>query len=102
MDQFYENHDRLTLQLKLRDLADGIYAVRKGVLRPDQDCLHRWLNMGDADELRMEDITYLKQAVIPDVRITKCLVKNGSTEVTVEMEPNEIDFIDIGFVKEID
>lgn len=100
IQQYSENRDRLTLQVKFTGAVDGKYFIRKGVLHPDQDCLHKWMGMGLTEALRMEDLALLRQHIIPDVRITGCPVRNGTAEITLDMAPNEIDFVELQYTGE--
>lgn len=89
--EIFENNDALVISIKMQGIRNGRYRVKKLKLnREHGSVLDEWFNIGQASDLKQDEIEYLKQICIPELKIEKIMVNDESIVLREELQPHEI------------
>lgn len=87
----------LDLTFRLSGLRDGTYTIRQSTVNQNHgNILHEWLRMDTPRDLSNDEIDYLKQISIPDLKISKAEVSD-TLELSCHLTINNIILFEIDF-----
>jgi len=95
--RLFQNQDSLKLFVELRNLKlDGSYTIREKIVNEEAgNVLGKWKELGFGRDLNYEDIEYLKQTTIPEVKIEHVQVEKKRLQLTMVLAPHEMRWIEI-------
>ncbi|MCX4315402.1 MAG: hypothetical protein OSJ52_02000 [Lachnospiraceae bacterium] len=95
--RLFQNQDSLKLVVELKNLkVDGSYAIREKIVNEEAgNVLNKWKELGFDQDLNYEDIEYLKQISVPEVKIEHVQVEKKRLQLTMVLAPHEIRWIEI-------
>ena len=97
---YLENMDKYRLNICITDLDNGEYHVKIRIINEYHgNLIGLWKEMGQPNELTLNDVKYLQQRCIPLLHTHISSVINHSLHLDFEMEPNEIRLIHIYIAK---
>ncbi|TWE08511.1 xylan 1,4-beta-xylosidase [Neobacillus bataviensis] len=89
--EIFENNETLNLSLEIQGLANGKYRVKELKLNRDHgSVLDEWLKFGAVDDMKPDEIDYLKQICVPDMKVEHHVVENESIVLKGELQPHEV------------
>jgi xylan 1,4-beta-xylosidase len=87
----FENNDPLNLSLEIQGLTNGKYRVKELKLNRDHgSVLDEWLNFGAVDDMKSDEVGYLKQICVPYMKVEHKIVEHHSIVLIGELQPHEV------------
>jgi len=94
--ELYVDNKSINIFFKLCNLEDGRYRIENhSVNERSGSVQHEWMKMGQINDLKKEEIEYLKRICTPHMMISHNETINGKLEFEITLEPQEIRFIHI-------
>jgi xylan 1,4-beta-xylosidase len=89
--EIFENNDTLNLSLEIQGIANGKYRVKELKLNRDHgSVLDEWLKFGAVDDMKPDEVDYLKQVCVPDMKVKHHVVENESIILIGDLQPHEV------------
>jgi len=89
--EIFENNETLNLSLEIQGIANGKYRVKELKLNRDHgSVLDEWLKFGAVDDMKPDEVDYLKQICVPDMKVEHHVVENESIVLKGELQPHEV------------
>ncbi|MBU7591268.1 GH39 family glycosyl hydrolase [Metabacillus halosaccharovorans] len=89
--EIFENYDVLNLSLELQGISNGKYRVKELRLnRSHGSVLDEWLKFGAVNDMKQDEVDYLKQICIPYMKVEHTEVANHSIQLKGNLEPQEV------------
>ena len=96
MQTLFPDTSRLKINVKLEHIKDGSYYIKTHSINSKHGSIQdEWHRMGFIEEPSTKDILYLDRISVPQVTVYEILVRNQTLEITLELEPQEIQYIEI-------
>jgi xylan 1,4-beta-xylosidase len=87
----FENNDPLNLSLEIQGITNGRYRVKELKLNRDHgSVLDEWLKFGAVDDMKQDEVDYLKQICVPYMKVEHKVVENHSIVINGELQPHEV------------
>ncbi|MBT2721127.1 helix-turn-helix domain-containing protein [Bacillus sp. ISL-46] len=87
----FENNEPLNLTLEIQGIANGKFRVKELKLnREHGSVLDEWLKFGTVDDMKSDEVDYLKQICVPYMKVEHKLVENHSIILNGELQPHEV------------
>lgn len=94
--RYFDDLSGAQLDVVLRNMESGRYVLRKSTLnRKHGSVADEWAQMNCFEQLRREDIDYLRGICAPHVTLHSYRVKDGTLTIPVSMQPLEISLIEV-------
>lgn len=92
----FDDQSQLRLRVSLHSLKNGTYRVRtKSVSCKNGSVQDEWLCMGLSEQLEEQDVEYLRRTSVPQMTLRECVVREQKLEVSITLEPQEIQCVEI-------
>ncbi|MGN1377395.1 MAG: hypothetical protein ACI4V6_03505, partial [Dorea sp.] len=92
----FDDLSRLKITVQLNNVKNGLYYVKtRSISNKNGSIQDEWLNMGLIENLNAKDIDYLKQISMPRITIYKQVVTNNILEISIFLDPHEIQCVHI-------
>jgi xylan 1,4-beta-xylosidase len=89
--EIFENKESIKLSLEIQGIKNGRYRVKELKLnREHGSVLDEWIKIGQAYDMKQDEVNFLKQTCIPDMRIGSSFVKNKTIVLKGELQPHEV------------
>ncbi|WP_342041832.1 GH39 family glycosyl hydrolase [Bacillus sp. OTU2372] len=89
--EIFENNETISLSLEIQGLANGKYRLKELKLNRDYgSVLDEWLKFGAVDDMKPDEVDYLKQICVPDMKVEHHVVENESIVLKGELQPHEV------------
>jgi len=99
--QIFYDVDVKKMELEIKHVQNGTYRIKKqGINQNAGSVLDEWLRMEKPEALSREEIQYLKSICIPRCTYSSCTVTNGTLNLQLVLQPQEIQLVDISLLKE--
>ena len=99
MWKYYEEHNKLRLQIQLQGVRNGRYRVKVSRINDfNGNVLDIWKEMGYESELSKNDIRYFRRICEPNLTIKYLDTQNEVLTIDEELLMNEIAYISIKYV----
>lgn len=87
----FDETEPLKLCFRLNNVRNGVYIVNIRSLSDEHGSVQdEWAKMGYSENLSRQDIEYLRNTSMPEVRIRECAVENHILEIETVLRPQEI------------
>ncbi|PFO01476.1 hypothetical protein COJ85_17335 [Bacillus sp. AFS076308] len=87
----FENSETLNLSLEIQGLVNGKYRIKELRLNRDHgSVLDEWLKFGAVDDMKPDEVEYLKQICVPYMKVEHHVVENQSIVLKGELQPHEV------------
>jgi xylan 1,4-beta-xylosidase len=87
----FENNDPFNLSLEIQGIKNGRYRLKELKLdRKHGSVLDEWMKMGQSYDMKQDEVDYLKQICIPNMKIKNFQVKNQTIVLNGELQPHEV------------
>jgi len=87
----FENNETLNLSLEIQGLVNGKYRIKEHRLNRDHgSVLDEWLKFGAVDDMKPDEVDYLKQICVPYMKVEHHVVENQSLVLKGELQPHEV------------
>ena len=91
-----ENREFMTIHLKIDNVKNGVYMIKKEQLNRTYGSIQdKWKNLNMESNLTMREMAYLKTVSVSAISIQQIETKKREIEFDIELEPNEIQYIQI-------
>lgn len=99
----FDDQSQLRLRVSLHSIKNGTYRVRtKRVGCKNGSVQDEWLSMGLNEQLEEQDVEYLRRTSVPQMTLRECVVREQKLEVSITLEPHEIQCVEISRKEEND
>ncbi|MDR4946735.1 GH39 family glycosyl hydrolase [Neobacillus cucumis] len=89
--EIFENNETLNLSLEIQGLVNGKYRVKELKLNRDHgSVLDEWLKFGAVDDMKLDEVEYLKQICVPYMKVEHHVVEGNSIVLKGELQPHEV------------
>lgn len=96
MQSLFPDLSKLKMNVEIRNVKNGRYYVKTHSVNSKHGSVQdEWNRMGYIEEPSLQDISYLASISIPHISIYEIQVTNNILEITLELEPQEIQYIEI-------
>lgn len=90
------DREYLKLRLKIQGVKDGIYIVKTNLLNSHHGSIQdNWIEMNMESDLTRKELNYLRASSISSISIKEVKSMDGSLELSMDLEPNEIRYVHI-------
>ncbi|MEH7360556.1 GH39 family glycosyl hydrolase [Priestia megaterium] len=87
----FEDNEELRLSLEIQGVSNGKYRIKeRKINRCQGSVLDEWLNFGSVDDIKPDEVNYLKQKCVPYMKVDHAVVDNNSVILTGELQPHEV------------
>jgi len=95
----FENNEYLNLTLKIQGISNGNYRIKELKLNRNYgSVLDKWLEFGVADDMKQDEVNYLKQICVPHIKVEQSLVKDHSIVLKGELQPHEVRLFELNLL----
>lgn len=95
----FESTDPLNLSLEIQGISNGKYRVKELKLnRNHGSVLDEWLKFGAVDELKPDEVAYLRQICVPFMKVEYSSVVNNSIVLKGELQPHEVRLFELNLL----
>lgn len=102
MSKYFEDLDDVTLELKLRDVREGLYQVKVYRINDQNGSVQRlWKEMEYETNLSREDLRYIQRSCEPKLSMQKVRTEEGILHIGLTMLANEIAYISLKYLDQI-
>ena len=99
--QIFEDRESSEINYQLTGIRNGKYKIKTySVNQEDGRVQYEWMKMGIDAPLSREDVEYLKRICTPRIQIQENIVDNHILNFEVQLKPQEIRYISIGYLYE--
>ncbi len=89
--EYFDDLEPLQIRFKLRGIPDGDYIIKFRLISPEhgsvQHILHETLEQSNI-YIHPNDIKYLRQVSVPNLKLQKMTVRDGKAEINIELPGN--------------
>lgn len=87
----FENNEPVNLSLEIQGIANGKYRIKELKLNRDHgSILDEWLKFGAVNEMKPDEVEYLKQICVPYMKVEYENVDNHSIVLKGRLQPHEV------------
>lgn len=95
----FENNETLKISLALQGVKNGKYRIKEFMLnRNHGSILDKWLEFGATDDIKQDEVDYLKQICMPLMKVKHAEVSNFSIVLNGELEPHEVKLFELNLI----
>ena len=95
----FENNDPLDLSLEIQGIANGKYRVKELKLNRDHgSVLDEWIKFGAVDDMKPDEVDYLKQICVPYMKVEHKFVDNHSIVLNGALQPHEVRLFELNLL----
>lgn len=99
-EQLFEEYGEQNIGLRLEHLKNGTYRSQTRLINMENgSVLDEWVRMGKPENMKREEMEYLKQVSVPRILVEQYEVKDGALTLQMHLAPNEIRFIQIEYIR---
>lgn len=92
----FDDNSRLKINIQISHVRNGFYYVKtRSISQKSGSIQDEWGRMGLVENLNTQDIDYLRSISIPRITIYEYPVKNNMLEISLSLDPHEIQCIHI-------
>ncbi len=96
----FDDHEMLTFHIKLFNVKNGSYSIKYSQINQQHGSIQdEWVQLNMESGLSMREQYYLERISTPKLSSKQLTVSNNVLEITLTMEPNEIQYVQITFDK---
>jgi len=96
LEDIFEEYDPLSMKFTLRNLKNNTYHIKKQILNETYgSILNEWKNFGYVNEIKKDDVSYLKTICRPHIYMDEQVVVEGNLIFDVELKAHEVMLITI-------
>lgn len=99
MDTYFDDTEDLRLTYRLRNIRNGNYIIKIRLISPDagsvQDLLSRMQDDGGDVYVHPNDLEYLRQVSVPQLRLRKTSVTENEMTLSLTLKANEFAYLHI-------
>ena len=95
----FENNESLNFSLELQGISNGKYRVKEYKLnRKYGSVLDKWLEFGATDDMKQDEVNYLKQICVPYMKVENSHVTDHSIVLKGELQPHEVRLFELNLL----
>jgi xylan 1,4-beta-xylosidase len=95
----FEDTNSQFISIKLEGMKAGHYRIKEQRLsRKHGSILDEWLNFGGVDDIKPDEINYLKQICGPYMKVEHALIEDNLLSLEIELEPHEVRLIELNLL----
>lgn len=95
----FENNKPVNLSLDIQGIANGKYRIKELKLNRDHgSILDEWLKFGAVDEMKPDEVEYLKQICVPYMKVEYENVESNSIVLNGRLQPHEVRLFELNLL----
>jgi xylan 1,4-beta-xylosidase len=95
----FENTEFIDCSLEVHGIRNGKYRIKEIKLnRANGSVLDEWLKFGAVDDIKPDEVKYLRQICVPHMKVEHAVVENQSIVLEAQLEPHEVRLFDINLL----
>jgi xylan 1,4-beta-xylosidase len=95
----FQNNDPLQLTFEIHAVTNGKYRIKEQRLNRDHgSVLDEWLRFGSVDDMKQDEVEYLKQKCIPYMKVDHTYAEYNTIILTSELQPHEVKLFELTLV----
>lgn len=92
----FDDHSKVRINIQINHVKNGFYYVKtRSISQKYGSIQDEWAHMGLFQDLNDQDIDYLRRITTPRITIYECSVEHHMLEISVILDPHEIQYIHI-------
>jgi len=100
-NDIFEDTDLLDLSVEIQGIKNGKYRIKEIKLnRKHGSVLDEWLKFGGVEDMKPDEIKYLKEICIPSMNVKHNLVEDNRIELKGTLNPHEIRLFELNLLFE--
>lgn len=93
--------EMLSLQFEIEKIRNGIYEIRQFSVNASHGSVYdEWKRLGFLNQIGYEDIEYLRHVCVPQIHAERKSVDSEVLKLHVQLVPNEINYVQIKFLRQ--
>lgn len=87
----FENNEDLNISIEIQGVSNGTYRIKeRKVNRHYGSVLDEWLNFGSVDDIKPDEVEYLKQRCAPYMSVGHDTIGNHAIKLNGKLKPHEV------------
>ncbi|WP_226793502.1 GH39 family glycosyl hydrolase [Bacillus sp. B1-b2] len=92
----FEDNDSLPFTLEIKGIPNGRYRIKEHKQnRKHGSILDEWLKFGAVTDMKQDEVDFLKQICIPDMKVQHIIIEENTIVIERELEPHEVRLFEI-------
>lgn len=95
----FEDTKIMDCSLEIQGIKNGKYRIKEMKLnRTNGSVLDEWLQFGAVDDMKPDEVKYLRQICVPHMKVEHSNVENHSIVLEAQLEPHEVRLFEINLL----
>lgn len=100
-NNIFENQDNQSIELELQDVSNGRYKLKEITLNSEHgSILDEWVSSGKINNLKRDEIKYLKETCVPKMKIKQLEIQNNKIILNSNIAPHEVKLFEIDLIRD--
>lgn len=101
LHDIFEDTEIMDCSLEIQGIKNGKYRIKEMKLnRTNGSVLDEWLQFGAVDDMKPDEVKYLKQICVPHMKVEHAIVENQSIILKAQLEPHEVRLFEVNLLFE--
>jgi xylan 1,4-beta-xylosidase len=97
--EIFEDTEVIDCSLEIQGIKNGKYRIKETKLnRTNGSVLDEWLKFGAVDDIKPDEVKYLRQICIPHMKVEHAVAEGQSIVLKAQLEPHEVRLFEINLL----